>query len=72
MHLKKIVSRPAGYPNSIFREGLTLKAGYAQMNDWSRLAVDPTGCKKLEAENELHQNRYAPDQAAQGMPCQEA
>ena len=48
MHLdtpRQIVSRPAGYPNSIFREGLTLKAGYAQMNDWSRLAVDPAGCK---------------------------
>ena len=42
------------------------------MNDWSRLAVDPTGMQKLEAENELHQYRYAPDQAAQGTSCQEA
>jgi len=28
--------------------------------------------QKLEAENELHQYRYARDQAAQGTPCQQA
>src|SRR5713226_5918004 len=28
----------------------SLKAGYAQMNDWSRLAVDPKTTQRLEAE----------------------
>jgi hypothetical protein len=28
------------------------QARYAQMNDWSRLAVDPKAMQKLEAENE--------------------
>jgi hypothetical protein len=36
------VSRPAGYPNSIFCQILLLTGSMQQMNDWSRLAVDPT------------------------------
>ena len=66
MHPDKLFQGRRGYPNSIFREGLALKAGYAQMNDWSRLAVDPRRCKKLEAENELHEHIYATDRGAKG------
>jgi hypothetical protein len=47
-----------------------LQAGYAQMNDWSRLAVDPKRCKNSRPKNDLHEYRYAPDKA--GTPCQEA
>src|SRR5262245_51762085 len=42
------------------------------MNDWSRLAVDPTRCKNSGPKNELHQYKYAPDKAAKGASCQEA
>jgi hypothetical protein len=42
------------------------KAGYAQMNDWSRLAVDPTGRKNSRPKNELHEYKYALDKGAKG------
>ena len=54
----KIVSRPAGYPNSTFREGLS-KGRIRQMNDWSRLAVGPTGRKNSRPGTKLHAYRYA-------------
>jgi hypothetical protein len=41
------VSRPAGYPNSIFCQILLLTGSMQQMNDWSRLAIDPARCKKV-------------------------
>ena len=62
------VSRPAGYPNSIFRESLALKAGYAQMNDWSRLAVDPRRWKNSRPNNALHEYRCASDKALRARP----
>jgi hypothetical protein len=42
------------------------------MNDWSRLAVDPTTQKFALAKNELDEYIYAPDEAALGTPYQEA
>jgi len=63
----EIVSRPAGYPNLIFREGLPLKAGYVQMNDWSRLAVDLNQTRKTRGrKTELHQYKYALDKSRRG------
>jgi len=50
----------------------SLKAGYAQMNDWSRLAVDQRRCKNSRPKNELHQYKYAPDKAHRARPSQEA
>jgi len=39
----------------------SLKAGYTQMNDWSRLAVDRRRRKNSRLKNELHEYKYAPD-----------
>jgi len=65
----EIVSRPAGYPNSIFREGLLKKAGYVQMNDWSRLAVDLNEKAKTRGrKKELHQYKYAPERRTGPRP----
>jgi hypothetical protein len=36
------------------------------MNDWSRLAVDPTTQKFAQAKNELDEYISAPDEAAPG------
>ena len=64
-----IVSRAAGYPNSIFREGLLKKAGYVQMNDWSRLAVDLNEKQKLGAEKSNCTNyKYAPERRTGPRP----
>jgi hypothetical protein len=38
------------------------------MNGWSRLAVDRKAIQKVEAENELHDYRYAPDKAHRVRP----
>ena len=40
------VSRPAACLNSIFCQILLPRGSMQQMNDWSRLAVDPARCKK--------------------------
>jgi hypothetical protein len=62
---RQIVSRPAGYPNSIFRESLS-QAGYAQMNDWSRLARLTQTTQKVAAGTNCR--KYAPDEAHTGLP----
>src|SRR6516225_9932822 len=65
----EIVSRPAGYLNSIFREGLLKKAGYVQMNDWSRLAVDLNEKQKLGAEkSNCTPYKYAPERRTGPRP----
>jgi hypothetical protein len=54
MHLDRLFQGRRVTQTQSSVKAFTLKAGYAQMNDWSRLAVDPR-TQKLEAENELHE-----------------